>query len=409
MPHRTGDDLPASGPPVLDPPALAPPAPDPPAFDPPPSDAPAPGPPAFDHDTVLAELRAVRRAGPVRLRALDLPLLGALAAAPEARHPRTVEDLLRRAVAELDTGTLQEAARHTLGLAPGTTDSPAADRRKRAAAVYNVSVERFRRHHELLVLAAVADEIGRLAEAPAGPDRRVAAPGPVEAPAAEHQVLHLPLRGRTVAVHLHTHSVDLLRDVDVVVSPSNVYLALAEAYKNSVSAVLRRACAVRGPTGDLIEDRISTELRQWLDQYRSFGRPVLASTVAPTGAGALERQGLRRIYHAAVAVPRPGTNDYDVQPADVTRSVTRALALLGEEHRAFDPPLRSICFPLLGAGRGGLPPETSIAAVWAAVEAELSRGAPWEIHLVVRDAARARTVTRHLLAPHTAPLRPAAS
>ncbi|WP_327674531.1 hypothetical protein [Kitasatospora sp. NBC_00458] len=377
------------------------------------SNPPGDGPPDFDHDAVLAELRAVRRAGPVRLRELRLPLLGALAEAPGARHPRTVEDLLRRAVAGLDAGTLQEAARHTLGLAPGTTDSPAADRRKRAAAVYGVSVERFRRHHELLLLAAVVDEIGRLAGQPAGApsaDGPARTAGPVHpVPAAEHQLLRVPVRDRTVAVHLHTHSVDLLRDVDVVVSPSNVYLALAEAYKNSVSAVLRRAGAVRGPTGDLIEDRISTELRQWLDQYRSFGRPVLASTVAPTGAGALERQGLRRIYHAAVAVPRPGTNDYDVLPADVTRAVTRALALLAEEHGAFDPPLRSICFPLLGAGRGGLPPEASIAAVWAAVEAELSRGAPWEIHLVVRDPARARTVARHLLTPHGLPLQPAAS
>ncbi|MFE6867267.1 hypothetical protein ACFVFS_11950 [Kitasatospora sp. NPDC057692] len=356
--------------------------------------------PAFDHDAVLAELRAVRRAGPVRLRELDLPLLDALAAGSAPRQPRTVEDLLRRAVTGLDAGTLQEAARFSLGLAPGTSDWPAADRRKRAAGLYGVSVERFRRHHELLVLAAVADGIGRLAEQPGEPDGAD--------PAAEHQLLHLPLRGRTVTVHLHTHSVDLLRDVDVVVSPSNVYLALAEAYKNSVSAVLRRAGAVRGPTGDLVEDRISTELRQWLDQYRSFGRPVLASTVAPTGAGALERQGLRRIYHAAVAVPRPGTNDYDVLSADVTRAATRALALLAEEHTAFDPPLRSICFPLLGAGRGGLAPEVSIAAVWAAVEAELSRGAPWEIHLVVRNPARARTVTRHLLAPHTLPVQPTA-
>lgn len=110
----------------------------------------------------------------------------------------------------------------------------------------------------------------------------------------------------------------------------------------------------------------------------------------------MAKQGIRRIYHAAIAVPRAGTNDYDVLPADVTRACARALDALAEEHERFDPPLRSICFPLLGSGRGGLRPEDSAAAVWAAIEADLARGAHWEIHLAVLGSAGANAVERLL-------------
>ncbi|MET9296635.1 macro domain-containing protein [Streptomyces sp. NPDC003077] len=188
---------------------------------------------------------------------------------------------------------------------------------------------------------------------------------------------------------MHVHPVDMLRDVDVVVSPINVFLALPEPYKSSVSASLRRAGAVQAPTGEVLADRIHDELRAWASQHGALGRPVAPGTVTPTSAGALADQGIRRIYHAAVAVPRSGTNDYDVLPADITRAAARALALLAEEQHHFDPPLRSVCFPLLGAGRGGLPYETSISALWAAVEADLARGAEWDIHFVVRNPAAA--------------------
>ncbi|MET8247715.1 hypothetical protein ABZV31_26900 [Streptomyces sp. NPDC005202] len=95
-------------------------------------------------------------------------------------------------------------------------------------------------------------------------------------------------------------------------------------------------------------------------------------------------------------MPRPGTNDYDVQAADITRAVTRAFRLLAEESPRHDPPLASICLPLLGAGRGGPPPLESFGALWTAVEAELARGAHWDVHLVMRRHARADLVERLL-------------
>ncbi|MEI5103900.1 hypothetical protein RB200_42275 [Streptomyces sp. PmtG] len=357
----------------------------------------------------------MRRAGVVRLRELDTPELVRIA---RELHPHesgltdtsAVERLLRGAVSAVGGGTLQVAAEYSLGLAQGTRDWPAADRRRRAAQEYGVSVERFRKHHELIVLGQVAEQIvGIGARALAGPGgTRTEAGGNLPARAEgrlpegllvprAHREVPVRLAGRTVTTTVHVHSVDLLRDVDVVVSPSNTYFALPAAYKSSVAATLRRAGARRDPSGGLVEDHVHDELRGWASRHGVPGRGASPGTVVATSAGALAEQGIRRIYHVAVAVPRPGTNDYDVQPTDVTRGVTRAFALLREESgHGGGPPLTSICLPLLGAGRGGLSPLESFAALWAAVEAELARGAEWDVHFVVRRHARADLVERLL-------------
>ncbi|WP_343243720.1 hypothetical protein [Streptomyces sp. SID13726] len=308
-----------------------------------------------------------------------------------------MEKVLRLAVSRMGGGTLQTAAEYSLGLAQGTRDWPASDRRRRAAQVYGVSVERFRKHHELMVLGQVAEQVVALHRdgTPGGAEN---SPVPYDRMPAAHRTLHVRVHDRTVPVTLHVHSVDLVRDIDVVVSPTNIYFALPAPYKSSVSATLRRAGAHRDPVGGLVEDRIDDELRGWTARHGAPGRAAQPGTVAATSAGVLDGQGIRRIYHVAVAVPRPETNDYDVQPADITRGVARVFALLAEESGRHDPPLRSVCLPLLGAGRGGLTPLESFGALWAAVEAELARGADWEIHFVVRRHARADLLER-LLAP----------
>ncbi|MFE7566009.1 macro domain-containing protein [Streptomyces sp. NPDC057539] len=382
--------------------------------------------PVPDHASILEEIKTVRRGGIVRLRRLEVPSLARIAFAlapaddrraevPARSQSQSVEWLLRLAVSRLGGGTLQEAAEYTLGLTPGTRDWPGADRRRRAAELYGVSIERFRKEQEAVVLDQVAEQVGSLARTalaerdPAAGDAAhddradlsdPADPADPAVSARTHRLLSVRAQGRTVPVTLHVHPVDLLRDVDVVVSPVNTYLALPEAYKSSVAASLRRAGALRGLTGELLGDPIHEELRDWATARGTSGRPVLPGTVAVTGTGALADQGVRRLYHAAVAVPRAGTNDYDVLPADVTRAVARALAVLAEEHERFDPPLRSVCFPLLGSGRGGLPYEQSVRAVWAAVDAELARGADWDIHLIARGLAPAGLVVR-MLAEYT--------
>ncbi|MFI8962612.1 macro domain-containing protein [Streptomyces sp. NPDC053493] len=350
--------------------------------------------PVVDHASIVSELKAVRRTGLVRLRGVELA--GLRRAAESGAPDGSVEGLLRRAVSGLDAGTLRTAAAYTLGLAQGTRDWPAADRRRRAAEVYGVSVERFRKDHEVMVLEQIAEAVVRLAAVAEGAGAAGGAgqAGPGAGGPPTHRLVEVPVADRTVPLTVHVHPVDLLRDVDVVVSPANTHLALPEPYKSSVAASLRRAGSVRGVTGDLVEDPVMDGLRAWAARHGTAGRPVLPGTVAVTGSGALAAQGVRRIYHAVVAVPRAGTNDYDVLPADVTRATTRVFQLMAEERARAGEELRSVCFPLLGAGRGGLAPQVSVDAIWAAVEAEAARGADWRIHIVVHDAELAALLER---------------
>ncbi|MCZ0986537.1 hypothetical protein O1M54_14350 [Streptomyces diastatochromogenes] len=238
-----------------------------------------------DHASLLRELKEVRRAGLVRLRGRELPALESVAqtvTAPGARAPgAAVETLLRLAVTRLDAGTLRTAAEYTLGLAQGTRDWPASSRRARAASVYGVSVERFRKDHEVMVLGQVAEHVLRLAaEAAAEPGAVVAEEG-----VGTHRTVRVRAGERPVTLTLHVHPVDLLRDVDVVVSPSNVHFALPERYKSSVAASLRRAASVRGVTGDVLDDPVHDELTKWASRHGTSGRAVLPGTVAATGAG----------------------------------------------------------------------------------------------------------------------------
>ncbi|MEV0170076.1 hypothetical protein AB0I00_02955 [Streptomyces sp. NPDC050803] len=338
----------------------------------------SPGAPEFEAASVLREVKMVRVEGLVRIRDLDLPLLRR-AAAPHSgavtdAWPVEVENLLRSAVDRLGGGALQTAAEYTLGLAPGMRDRPAADRRRLAARAYSVSVERFRKSQEEMVLGQIAEQVCWLAGTGA---RR--APGSGPALLAPH-LQHRTLRVGPIGVTLHVHPVELVRNVDVIVSPANTHLALPEMFKASVPAALRRAGAVRDARGDVIADPLHEELAAWRRENGVSGRPVLPGTVAPTGPGTLAGRGVRRIYHAAVAVPRPGTNDYDVTPQDVAGAAARALALMDEERDAHAPPLHSICFPLLGAGRGGLGPQSSVSALWSALATAPHR----DLHLVVR-------------------------
>ncbi|MFG3194729.1 macro domain-containing protein [Streptomyces sp. NPDC048208] len=346
----------------------------------------------------------VRTEGLVRIRDLDLPLLRRAAAPRSATvtdaWPVEVENLLRTAVSRLGGGPLEEAAALTLGLAPGMRDRPAADRRRLAAKAYSISVERFRKSQEEMILGQISEQICWLGGIGAGAEGASRQPS-LLAPHLQHR----SLRVGDIALTLHVHPVELVRHIDVIVSAVNTHLSLPEMFKASVPAALRRAAAVRDASGEVLADPVHEELVDWRRRNRVLSRPVPPGTVVPTGSGALAAQGVRRLYHAAVTVPRHGTNDYDVAPQDVSLATARVLTLLTEERAAFTPPLRSICFPLLGAGRGGLPPQTSVSALWAALRAGAAPDR--DIHLVVRRPLLADLVTE-VLGARPAPSAPRA-
>jgi O-acetyl-ADP-ribose deacetylase (regulator of RNase III) len=220
--------------------------------------------------------------------------------------------------------------------------------------------------------------------------------GPRPDPGPPELAGEISLEGRSgdvrFPVTIHVEPVELLRDVDIVVAPANVYLEMPQPYKASVSAAVRRAAARRAPDGTIIANAVLDELQSWIRDHGRPGLPVTAGTVASTSAGELSRQGIRRIYHAAIASPRPGTNDYDVEPTAIAQAVHATFAIARSERELFSPRLSSLGFPLLGAGRGGLAPATSFAWIWAALEREMREDNAWQIHFITHQRATADVI-----------------
>ena len=348
-------------------------------------------------EELVADLRAVRERGLVRIRHTDLAASGRAAGrtgrpATAGGGPGIIEATIRVAVDNLGGGTLAAAASATFGLGRGERETPAPNRRRRAAMTYGVSVERFRKHHERIVIEQIAEEILKLCAPLAAPARTHAA----RAELAPQLSLTGQVREYRFPVVVHVKPVELLTGVDVLVIPGNVYLELPQHFKSSVGAAVRKAAAVKNADEEIIEDIVADELRSWVRRNGRLGLPVAPGTVAPGGPGQLAGQRIRRIYHAAITTPVAGTNHYDVEPASIAIAVRNVLAIAHAEQALFDPPLRSVAFPLFGAGRGALDPAVSFAWLWTALERDISEHGPWEIHFITRRRSLAELIVAKL-------------
>ncbi|WP_240529315.1 Appr-1-p processing protein [Streptomyces antioxidans] len=348
------------------------------------------------------------------LRGIDRPGLRAAAVAGgfcdgSDDAPAGIEALLREAVRRLgERDLLGRAAAHTFGLLPDRRGAPAHDRRKTAAAVYGVTSERFRKHQEPQVIQQLAEAVltvlrepphlsGSGSDAPSTTAQGTAGQGALSRTGTSGPIgQEPPLRVGSVPVDarssftLHVSPIELLRDVEVLVSSENVYLEMSKTFRPTVSGALRLAAAVRDPAGEIVDDVLARELAAWLRAHGRPGLPIRPGTVVPTSPGALAARGVRRIYHAAVATPLDDT--YEVRPESIARAVGACFALARAERDRYEPALSSICFPLLGAGRGGLAPGVSATWLRWAIRDELARDGRWRVHLVVRSREIAEAV-----------------
>lgn len=340
---------------------------------------------------LIAELAKVRKSGLLKLHELDLPLLTECvgkAGVGDEPSGAAVEKLLRLALERLDE-QVEAAAAYTFGLKSGTRIWAAADRRKHAAEACKMNSEQFRKKPEKNLLRSVADSIMEVCAADWSNGSRSAE----EIPIYSTQLLSVSTANGEGTVILHHGPVETLSDVDVLVSSENTYLEMGKTYSLSLSGSIRRAAAILGDTGAILDDVLQRELRQWLlDNGLAPGLSVTPGVVVPTSSGKLRDQGIRRIYHAATAYPRGLTHTYYVSPNAVRIAVRRVFALARSERDDYDPPLRSICFPLFGAGRGALLPTISFGYLWSALEQELTSTEAWEIHLITRSPAGAAAV-----------------
>lgn len=384
--------------------------------------------PLPSHESLVAELRELRRRGLPGLRhctrdALSQTAVAAgLSAGPEDEQTG-IEELLGAAARRLAGGRpvrdddscdpLARAAAHSFGIFAARRGVPGTDRRKAAAAVYGVTTERFRKSQEHDVIAelaaallAVAREAG--ADRPAGPQVDVVAEptpsGPVALPSDAPSAAVPPRRPARPGVRPATAApagritvrvcpIEEVRDVDVLVSSENTYLEMSKTFRPTVSGALRRAAALRDAAGEIVDDVLARELGVWLRTHGRTGLPVRPGTVVPTSSGALAAQGVRRIHHAAIATPVGDGDRYHVSPAVLGEVVRRSFELARHESEFLSLPMSSICFPLLGSGRGGLPVETVARRLLDAVREELRRDPSWSVLLVTPEESHARLLT----------------
>ncbi|MEW2287765.1 macro domain-containing protein [Streptomyces sp. NPDC047841] len=382
------------------------------------------------HENVVAELRELRLRGLPGLRhcARDALRASAVAAGlctgPDDEQTG-IEELLGSAVRRLAGGRpvrdddscdpLARAAAHSFGIFAARRGVPGTDRRKAAAAVYGVTTERFRKsqeHDVIAELAAAVLAVAREAGLAKTPGRQVVVVGeaataaPATPPAhAAPSVAGLPPRrpgARPAAVApvapagsvtVRVCPIQEVRDVDVLVSSENTYLEMSKTFHPTVSGALRRAAALRDASGEIVDDVLSRELRVWQRTHGRAGMPVRPGTVVATSSGALAAQGIRRIHHAAIATPVGDGDRYHVSPAVLAEAVRASFELARHESEFLSLPMSSICFPLLGSGRGGLPVETVARRLLAAVRAELRRDPSWSVLLVTPEESHARLLT----------------
>lgn len=116
------------------------------------------------HCGLVVDLRVVRVKGLGQLRHYATPALTVACALygvanDDTHRPAAVEALLRQAVTKIDGGKSGEAVSYTFGLVQGTRLWTSTDRRKAAAKAQGVSVERFRKGYEGLLIDQVAEGI----------------------------------------------------------------------------------------------------------------------------------------------------------------------------------------------------------------------------------------------------------
>jgi len=351
---------------------------------------------APSHDGLVEELRLLRERGLIAIRGLTLPHLSAATrlageSLEEEPTPVEMERVLRDAVDKLGGGDLQRSAEYAFGTPPGMRGTPAVVRRRRAAEVYGVTPERFRKAQERLLISQLADMILDLSSHQRGHAivGELASSGPrLSDTRQEGRAFGLwtrPMRsahGRHI-ITLHVGPVEMLADIDIVVSSENVYFEGSQTFKPSLSAALRLACATRNAVGGILDDVILRELTEWVEKNGHRGLPMAAGTIAATSSGELRRQNIRRIYHAAIVSPRPGESGYNVVPDAIPRAVKNAMLLASRERETVNPPFKSICFPLFGSGSGGLTQSQSLSWIWASLEREQADG--WDLHLLTRE------------------------
>ncbi|GIE32783.1 hypothetical protein Ait01nite_058280 [Actinoplanes italicus] len=183
-----------------------------------------------------------------------------------------------------------------------------------------------------------------------------------QGPPPETFVLAAPRAGGCV-LGIRPGAIERVRDIDIWVNSENTDMTMARINEFAISSVIRYHGAVRDTAGHVVDDVIANELEELV----AGQRPVAPGAAFVTGSGLLaETNGVRRIIHVAAVHGEPGAGFRQVRhlPAGVSNALRQAERLAAE-----DASLRTIIFPMMGAGVAGAPvPKTAADLVDAAVD-----------------------------------------
>ncbi|WP_432830996.1 hypothetical protein [Dactylosporangium sp. CA-092794] len=190
---------------------------------------------------------------------------------------------------------------------------------------------------------------------PAAPDEPVAAPAGPYALASPH--------ASSCVIGVRTGRIMRVHDVDIWVNSENTDMEMARFNDFSISSIIRYNGARRDAGGHVVEDLVGAELARIVDGPR----PVAPGSAFVTGPGALAgTNGVRWIIHVAAVHGEPGAGFRQVR--HVGACVGNAL-VHAERLAAESGSVRSILFPMLGAGGAGASPgPTATELVDAAVD-----------------------------------------
>jgi len=136
--------------------------------------------------------------------------------------------------------------------------------------------------------------------------------------------------------------------IDVWVNSENTYMLMARFFDRSLSAVIRYLGAKKNDYEEVTEDTIAKELAEAKGKEREVVPP---GAVLVTSAGALaETHKVKKIFHVAAVQPNQVGDGWKA-----VDHVDRCVAIcLRKADSLRDADLKSIAFPMLGTGAGGL-------------------------------------------------------
>jgi O-acetyl-ADP-ribose deacetylase (regulator of RNase III) len=152
-----------------------------------------------------------------------------------------------------------------------------------------------------------------------------------------------------------TGSIENISNIDIIVNSENTDLQLARFYDPSVSGILRYMDAEKSAGGNITSDSLNDKLQLVIKGIGTL--PVQPGTVVVTETSGLKEQGIKYVFHLALARGEIGRGYFTV--ADRLNAGLKNVFKELNRTQQKDATVASILFPLIGAGTAKSNPDNA--------------------------------------------------